>query len=50
MIDWATRGLAAGGILGEVNPEPTDLSRRATLALREPAGVALPALAAVLLA
>ena len=50
VIDWATRGLASGGILVEVNPEPTDLSRRATLALREPAGVALPALAAVLLA
>ena len=44
IIDWALRASHHGGVLIEVNPEETPLSRFATRLVREPAAIALPRL------
>jgi NAD-dependent deacetylase len=44
IVQWAIEAKAAAGQLIEVNPEETPLSAFATEAIREPAGVTLPAL------
>jgi NAD-dependent deacetylase len=44
IVDWARRASGGIGKLIEINPEATSLSPFATTSIRQPAGVALPAL------
>jgi NAD-dependent deacetylase len=42
IVEWATRGAHMAGLMIEINPDETPLSRTATRSVREPATVAVP--------
>jgi NAD-dependent deacetylase len=44
IVDWALRAHSAGGLLVEINPEETPLSRLADVTYRERAAGVLPTL------